>query len=199
MSNVNESEQVLEVTQVTGKEFRIVGTAVVSLENIVVPLASTAVLTGAIALADFEGARLLTFEIAGGDAGGGTIVIAGNDIDGTAQTETLTFTMAAETITTANAYVSSGLTATPATFTQGTADVTGTVSGNWVVQSSRISANPRVWLNEFKPSESLTIAIPIAEIFGAPARVYQITGGNVGVLGWVDERFYCLFGDNACR
>ena len=183
----SESEQVLQTSQTTGKEFHILAPAQVSLEGIAVALASTAALTSAIALGDFEGARLLTFDIADADAG--TIEVAGNDIDGNAQTETLTVTMAAETITTANAYVSSGLSATPATFTQGTADVTGTVSGNWVVQSSRRSANPRVWLNDFKPSDALSLDIPIIEIKGSPTRIYQITGGNPGVEGWVDDSF----------
>ena len=190
----SESEQVLQTTETTGKEFGILGSALVSLENIVVSLASSAALAGSvIALNAFEGARQLSFEIAGGDAGGGTIAIAGNDIDGNAQSETLTFTMAKETMTTANAYVSTGLTATPATFTQGIANVTGTVSGNWVVQSSRRNASPHVWLNEFDPSHALTANIPIAEILGSPTRMYRITGGNVGVLGWVDDRFTVIW------
>ena len=183
----SDSEQVLKTSQTTGKEFDILAPALVSLEGIEVRLASTAALSAVIALGAFEGNRLLTFEIVGADAG--TIVIAGNDLDGTAQTETLTFTLASQTMTTANAYISSGLTATPATFTQGTADVTGTVSGNWVVQSSRRSANPRVWLNEFVPSDALTLKIPISEIKGSPTRVYQITCGNPGVEGWVDDTF----------
>ena len=185
----SESEQILETSQTTGKEFHILAPALVSLEGIAVTLASTAALTAAIALADFEGARLLTFEIAGGDAGGGTIVIAGNDLDGTAQTETLTFTAARQTMTTANAYIATGLTATPATFTQGTADVTGTVSGNWVLQSSRASADPRKWLNEFDPSDALSLDVPIIEIKGSPTRVYRIKCGNPGVEGWVDDTF----------
>ena len=188
MSNVNESEQVLELAQTLSREFQIPSAALVSLEGIAVNLATAEVLTAIIPLGVFNGARQLTFVIAGGDAvwwhdrG-----IAGNDTGGNAQTETLTFTMPNETMTTANAYVASGLTATPATFTQGTADVTGTVSGNWVVQSSRKNATPRVWMNEFQPSRALTADEPIAEIKGSPSRIYQITGGNAGVEGWLDH------------
>ena len=190
MSNVNESEQVLELAQTLSREFQIPSAALVSLEGIAVNLATAEVLTAIIPLGVFNGARQLTFVIAGGDAGGGTLVIAGNDTGGNAQTETLTFTMPNETMTTANAYVASGLTATPATFTQGTADVTGTVSGNWVVQSSRKNATPRVWMNEFQPSRALTADEPIAEIKGSPSRIYQIAGGNAGVEGWLDLCVY---------
>ena len=191
MSNVNESEQVLQIGQTTGREFQITGSALVSLEGIVAPLASTAALTAVIALDTFEGARQLTFAITGADAG--EIVIAGNDSEGNAQTETLTFTMASETMTTANAYVSAGLTATPGTFTQGTATVTGTVPGNWVVQSSRKNASPRVWLNEFDPADALTADIPIAQVQGSPSRMYQVTGGGVGVEGWLDKTFEVVY------
>ena len=194
MSNVNESEQVLEIGQTTGREFQITGSALVSLEGIVATLATGGALTAAIALAAFEGARQLTFAITGGDAGGGTIAIVGNDADGNAQTETLTFTMASETMTTTNSYVSAGLTATPATFTQGTADVTGAVTGNFVVQSSRKNAEPRVWLNEFDPADALTADIPIAEIQGSPSRIYQVTGGNTaGVTGWLDDVYTIIY------
>ena len=191
MSNVNESEQVLQIGETTGREFQITGAALVSLEGIVVPLAATAALTAVIALDTFEGARQLTFAITGADAG--TIVIAGNDSGGNAQTETLTFTMASETMTTTNAYVSAGLSATPATFTQGTSTVTGAVPGNWVVQSSRKNATPRVWLDEFDPADALTADIPIAEIQGSPSRIYQVTGGDAGVEGWLDKTFEVVY------
>ena len=193
MSNVNESEQVLELTQTTSREFPITAAALVSLEGIVVRLATTASLTAAIVLDAFDGARQLTFVITGGDAGGGTIAIAGNDAGGNAQTETLTFTMANQTMTTANAYLSAGLTATPATFTQGAANVTGTVSGNWVVQSSRKNADPRVWLDEFSPADALTADVPLAEVKGSPSRIYRITGGNAGIKGWLDYVYTLIF------
>ena len=94
MSNVNESEQVLQIGQTTGSEFQITGSALVSLENIVVTLATGGALTAAITLDAFEGARLLTFQVIGGTPAAGNIVVAGDDIDGNAQTETLAFTMA---------------------------------------------------------------------------------------------------------
>ena len=193
MSNVNESEQVLQIGQTTGREFQITGSALVSLEGIVVTLATGGALTAAITLDAFEGARLLTFQVIGGTPAVGNIVVAGDDIDGNAQTETLAFTMANETMTTANAYVSAGLTATPNTYTGGTANVTGTVSGNWVVQSSRKNADPRIWLNEFDPADALTADIPIAQVQGSPSRIYQITGGNVGVEGWLDKTFEVVY------
>ena len=189
-----ESEQVLQVSQTTGKEFPILGSSLVSIEGVVVPLAATAALTAVIALDSFEGARQLTFAITGADAG--EIVVAGNDSGGNAQTETLTFTMASETMTTTNAYVSAGLSATPGTFTQGTATVTGTVPGNWVVQSSRENVMPRVWLNEFDPADALTADIPIAQIQGSSSRIYQVTGGDAGVTAWVDDTFQLNWGYN---
>lgn len=189
MTYDQESRQVLETSETTSDEFLILGSALVSLEGIVKTLATDAALTAAISLADFEGARQLSFTVSGGNPVGGTIAIAGTDADGNNQTETLTFTAADETMTTANAYVSTGLTATPGTYTGGTVTVTATVSGSWVVQSSRRNANPRVWLNEFDPADALTADEPIAQIQGSPYRVYQITGGNVGVEGFVDDVF----------
>lgn len=189
MSQKQNNLQVLEASEATSEEFTILGAALVSVEGIVDTVATDEALTAAITLADFEGARQLSFVVSGGNPVGGSITIAGDDAEGNAQTETLTFTMANETMTTANAYVSTGLTATPATYTGGTVTVTATVSGNWVVQSSRMNAEPRVWLNEFEPADALTSDIPIAEIQGSPYRVYRVTGGNAGVEGFVDDVF----------
>ena len=65
----------------------------------------------------------------------------------------------------------------------------GTIAGDWVVQSSRKNANPRVWLNEFEPTDALTTAIPIAQVPGARTLVYRIHGGtaNADLTGWVDD------------
>ena len=65
----------------------------------------------------------------------------------------------------------------------------GTIAGNWVVQSSRKNASPRVWLNEFEPADALTTAIPIVQVPGARTRVYRVTGGtaNSDLTGWVDD------------
>ena len=65
----------------------------------------------------------------------------------------------------------------------------GTIAGDWVVQSSRKNANPRVWLNEFAPADALTTAIPIAQVPGARTLVYRIHGGtaNANLTGHVDD------------
>ena len=181
------SEQVLNVDETTGREFYIEASALVSVEGIVVRLASGAALTAAISLTAFLGARQLSFEIVGGDASGGSIAIAGTDAEGNAQTETLTFTMASQTLTTTHAYIASGLTATPATFTQGGVDVDATVLGNWLVQSSRRDANPRFWLDEFAAGAALTASLPFAEIQGAPSRAYQVISDNPGVECYKDD------------
>ena len=65
----------------------------------------------------------------------------------------------------------------------------GTIAGDWVVQSSRKNANPRVWQNEFEPADALTTAIPIAQVPGARTLVYRIHGGtaNADLTGHVDD------------
>ena len=63
----------------------------------------------------------------------------------------------------------------------------GTLAGDWVVQSSRRNADPRVWSNEFEPGDALTADIPIAQIPGCETLVFRITGGTAGVTGWVDD------------
>ena len=63
----------------------------------------------------------------------------------------------------------------------------GTIAGNWVIQSSRRSATPRVWVNEFEVGDALTADIPIAQIPGTETRVFRITGGTAGAIGWVDD------------
>ena len=65
----------------------------------------------------------------------------------------------------------------------------GTIAGDWVVQSSRKNASPRVWLNEFEPADALTTAIPIAQVPGARTLVYRIHGGtaDADLTGWVDD------------
>lgn len=187
-----ESEQVLEIAQTTGKEFPIIDSALISLEGIVKTLASNAGLTAAIALEDFDGARQLSITIVGG-TGTGSIAITGTDGSGTSRNETLTFTNTERTKTTTHAYVSTGLTATPTTFTNGAANITGTILGNWLVQSSRKNAEERVWLNEFEAGDALTADIPIAEIQGSPSRVYQIVGDNPGVVGWKDDVYEVIW------
>ena len=61
------------------------------------------------------------------------------------------------------------------------------------MQSSRKNADPRIWLNEFDPADALTADIPIAQVQGSPSRIYQITGGNVGVEGWLDKTFEVVY------
>ena len=65
----------------------------------------------------------------------------------------------------------------------------GTIAGDWVVQSSRKNAEPRVWSNEFEPGDALTTDIPIAQVPGSPTLVYRVTGGtaNANLTGWVDD------------
>ena len=65
----------------------------------------------------------------------------------------------------------------------------GTIAGDWVVQSSRKNATPRVWLNEFEIGDALTTDIPIVQIPGSPTLTYRLTGGtaNANLTGWVDD------------
>lgn len=191
MSYKQESLQILKTSETTGDEFSIFGSAIVSLEPVTTELADGAGLDAVIALAAFVGAGALTFTISGADAGGGNIVIAGQDANGNAQTQTLAFTGADGTMMTTDAYTATSLTVTPNTFTQGTVEVSVLVpiSGSWVVQSSRRNADPRRWSNEFEVGDALTAAIPLAELQGSPNRVYRVTGGAIGVEGWVDEVF----------
>ena len=60
----------------------------------------------------------------------------------------------------------------------------------WVVQSSRRNASPRVWANEFQPGDALTDDIRMAQIPGSPSRVYRVaraSGTNVGLVAFVDD------------
>ena len=185
--SIYESEQMLTLEQTVSTEpFDIIDTALVSVEGITIAIATAAALTTAIALDTFAGARQIEWTVIGG-TGSGTIAIAGTDGAGDAQTETLTFTGTNRTQTTTHAYVSSGLTATPATFTDGAANATATVLGNWVVQSARKNAETPVWLNEFEAGDALTENVPIAEIKGSPSRVYRVKGDNAGITAWKDD------------
>lgn len=67
----------------------------------------------------------------------------------------------------------------------------GTITGDWIVQSSRVNANPRVWVNEFEAGDALTADIPIVWIPGAGTLVYRITGGtpHTDLTGYVDDHY----------
>ena len=193
-----ESEQVLQATELTGKEFDIFAdSAEVSLEPLpAVELLDDEALSAAFSI-DIPDTRVgqLQFTVSA-VVDASTIAIVGVGADGTAVTETLTWSTGDNAaMTTTNTYASI-TSATPSGFASETVDVTllaSTIAGNWVVQSSRRNAAPRRWSNEFEPGDALTADIPIAQVPGSNSRVYRVTGGTVGVEGWVDDLLTHIF------